>query len=309
MAGEWIAIDVGLETKPEVLELVDITGATNETVCWRLVRLWGWAATNCAEDGRAKITPDRLGRVIGADGAFVRSVAAVGWLSILEGDTAVEIPRFADRFSKSAKSRQLTARRQREYRERKPETGETTGETDISDPVTHQRYAPVTADRYAPVTHQRYHREERDRGETVPHPREGAALTNSKSPSGTWEDLRTAWNAGSGARWRSPRPPAGALDRLAEPDWFALAMQAIAAIPAASYFKTPPTLIQFCAPDFAARLASGDFVLHDKRRTAADAAKPPKAHWLQNMKPAPYRRPKESAALAASLKVPDEKTA
>ena len=49
MAGEWIPIDCNLGTKPEVLELVDVTGEPVEAVVYRLIQLWAW------EIGRAHV--------------------------------------------------------------------------------------------------------------------------------------------------------------------------------------------------------------------------------------------------------------
>ena len=40
MAGEWIPIDCNLGTTPEVLELVDVTGESVETVSGRKANVW-----------------------------------------------------------------------------------------------------------------------------------------------------------------------------------------------------------------------------------------------------------------------------
>ena len=40
MAGEWIPIDITLGSKPEVQELVDLTGQPVEVVVYRLLQLW-----------------------------------------------------------------------------------------------------------------------------------------------------------------------------------------------------------------------------------------------------------------------------
>ena len=49
MAGEWIPIDIGLGLKPEIQELVDLTGQTVETVVYRLIQVWGWVSINTAD--------------------------------------------------------------------------------------------------------------------------------------------------------------------------------------------------------------------------------------------------------------------
>jgi hypothetical protein len=64
MAGEWIAYDLALPSKPEVQELIDLTDDPIEVVVYRLLQLWGWASLHC-EEGKAKMTPTRLCRVVG----------------------------------------------------------------------------------------------------------------------------------------------------------------------------------------------------------------------------------------------------
>jgi hypothetical protein len=106
MAGEWIPIDCNLGTKPEVLELVDVTGVPVEAVVYRLIQLWSWAALNTA-DGTIRATPSRLGAVAGGDEAFWLAVERVGWLSFVNG--TVTIAGWDRRFSKTAKSRAIDA--------------------------------------------------------------------------------------------------------------------------------------------------------------------------------------------------------
>ena len=108
MAGEWIPIDITLGSKPEVQELVDLTGQPVEVVVYRLLQLWGWASLNSA-DGTARATPARLARVCGGDEPFWLSVEAVGWISF-SGDS-VTISKWADRFSGAAKARAVDRKR------------------------------------------------------------------------------------------------------------------------------------------------------------------------------------------------------
>ena len=79
MAGEWIPIDCNLGTKPEVLELVDVTGVPVEAVVYRLIQLWSWAAMNTA-DGVLRATPRRLAALAGGDEQFWLAVEQVGWV-------------------------------------------------------------------------------------------------------------------------------------------------------------------------------------------------------------------------------------
>ncbi len=108
MAGEWIPIDITLGSKPEVQELVDLTGQPVEVVVYRLLQLWGWASLNSA-DGTARATPARLARVCGGDEPFWLSVEAVGWISF--DNESVTISKWGDRFSSAAKARAVDRKR------------------------------------------------------------------------------------------------------------------------------------------------------------------------------------------------------
>ena len=125
MAGEWIPIDCNLGTKPEVLELVDVTGVPVEAVVYRLIQLWSWAALNTA-DGAIRATPSRLGAVAGGDEAFWLAVERVGWVSFLDGTVVIE--GWERRFSGAAKARAENARRACAYRARKARPEESRGE-------------------------------------------------------------------------------------------------------------------------------------------------------------------------------------
>lgn len=124
MAGEWIPIDCNLGTKPEVLELVDVTGVPVEAVVYRLIQLWSWAAMNTA-DGVLRATPRRLAAVAGGDEQFWLAVEQVGWVAFVN-DT-VEIVGWERRFSQAAKARQMAARRQDAYRLRSRDGGPSQG--------------------------------------------------------------------------------------------------------------------------------------------------------------------------------------
>jgi hypothetical protein len=113
MAAEWFPVDVSLDTKPEVQELVDLTGDPVEVIVFRLLKLWGWVQLNTA-DGRFRSTPARLGRICGGDASFWEAVAAVGWL-VFDGETA-QIPKWEERFGGAAKRRALKNRRQDKWR-------------------------------------------------------------------------------------------------------------------------------------------------------------------------------------------------
>ena len=108
MAGEWIPIDITLGSKPEVQELVDLTGQPVEVVVYRLLQLWGWASLNSA-DGTARATAARLARICGGDESFWLAVESVGWI-VFSGDS-VTISKWGDRFSGAAKARAVDRKR------------------------------------------------------------------------------------------------------------------------------------------------------------------------------------------------------
>jgi hypothetical protein len=113
MAAEWFPVDVSLDTKPEVQELVDLTGEPVEVIVFRLLKLWGWVQLNTA-DGRFRSTPARLGRICGGDAPFWEAVAAVGWIAF-DGEVA-QIPKWEERFGGAAKRRALKNSRQSKWR-------------------------------------------------------------------------------------------------------------------------------------------------------------------------------------------------
>ena len=113
MAAEWFPVDVSLDTKPEVQELVDLTGEPVEVIVFRLLKLWGWVQLNTA-DGRFRSTPARLGRICGGDAPFWEAVATVGWI-LFDGETA-QIPKWEERFGGAAKRRAQKNSRQSKWR-------------------------------------------------------------------------------------------------------------------------------------------------------------------------------------------------
>jgi hypothetical protein len=233
MAGEWIAYDLALPYKPEVQELIDLTDEPVEAVVFNLLRLWGWASMHCA-DGTARMTLPRLVRTCGANEEFWRSVASVGWLEIDETAATVAVPGWDRRFSQAAKSRIQARDREKAYDER---SGRPPMRERGKSP------APARGDKPSPA---------RGRLEEIrnppPPPRSDA-----------WESLRAAWNAGCGRPWKPATAPDGFDERLAEAGWLDQALAAIEALPACKFFRTPPTLIQFCKPGFVTRVLGGQY--------------------------------------------------
>ena len=234
MAGEWIPLDINLGAKPEVQELIDLTGQGVETVVYRLLQLWGWASMNSA-DGTVRATPGRMARVCGGDDAFWLAVQSVGWIVFDQEAGTAEIPGWGRRFSQAAKARACHSDRQSRYRDGR---------------VTVQRHESAT-------------RGEERREQIPPPPREAAQSKKKRTPPvphpAGWTVLQEAWNAGTGERWRSPVPPEQAADRLMEAGWMDRAAEAIGHLPKCAYFKTPVTLGQFCGVGFADRVLGGQY--------------------------------------------------
>jgi hypothetical protein len=151
MAGEWIPIDCNLGTKPEVLELVDVTGVPVEAVVYRLIQLWSWAALNTA-DGTIRATPSRLGAVAGGDEQFWLAVERVGWVSFVNG--TVVIAGWERRFSGASKARAQNARRACAYRAQKARPEESRGQ-DITGQENKIPAAPVATSDPPPASRSR----------------------------------------------------------------------------------------------------------------------------------------------------------
>ena len=265
MAGEWIAYDLALPDKPEVQELLDLTGEPLEVVVYRLLQLWGWASMHCV-DGTARMTIPRLVRTCGADETFWRAVASVGWLEIDETAATVAVPGWDRRFSQAAKSRAQHADRAKAQNERDPQRKR--GSRDgcaQAQPVP----APVRS------------RGEEIRGEVPPPPREAAQTADG------WHRLRAAWNDGAGPAsrrkpWKPAGPPDGAEGVLAEPGWLDEALAAIPRLAGCRFFDTPVTMIQFTRPGFVRKVLGEQF--DDPKAKAAVRSggldeRPPPREW------------------------------
>jgi hypothetical protein len=262
MAGEWIAYDLALPQKPEVQELIDTTGLPVQEVVFNLLQLWGWASLHCA-DGSARMTLPRLVRTCGATEEFWSAVAGVGWLEIDETVATVAVPGWDRRFSQAAKSRAQEADRKRAYEganpgRKRPGSPSDGGASDAPDGSPSDDTTPESR------------RGDRgDRGEVHHHPHEA------------WGKLLAAWNAGKGRKWTPATPPDGWAERIAEPGWFEVAMDAIGRIDECRYFKTPMTLIQFLKPGWAHKVLGGSFDNEKGQqrggRDFGDSPAPPKA--------------------------------
>jgi len=280
VAGEWIPIDCNLGTKPEVLELMDATGEPVEVVVWRLIQLWSWAAMNTA-DGQIVATPRRLIAVAGGDEAFWLAVERVGWIAF--AGSTMTICGWDRRFSRAAKARATHAQRQDTYRRRSRDGAPSQGGG-------------------ADVSLQERTGEERTEEEIQP----AAQVATSVPP-----------------KRRKRSQPAGGISWTADAGWQGITdadrTEWAAAYPACdvagellratSWLKANPSKAH--KSNWRRFVVSWLTRSQDKGGTnrtpgvRPDAKPPPKA-WKDEYRPAPYRRPKELAALTPDLSLKDE---
>ena len=252
MAGEWIPYDVCLATKPEVLELLDETGASADAVIGRLLQFWGWAALN-AEGGTARMTIDRLGRMFGGDAHFWNWVEKVGWLAVDSESGTVSIPGWEDRFSKTAKARALQQKRSAYSHECGPVDGVAPGAGRSS-------ARARTQDRAIERRESKESKERKEEETGLEPSASSSVLENtSEEDSAAWETLRAAWRQGPGKPWPSRTPPEKLEDRLREAGWLPMALRAIERLQGCKYFQSPVGLGQLVSKGFVDKIVAGDF--------------------------------------------------
>jgi hypothetical protein len=284
MAAEWFPVDVSLDTKPEVQELVDLTGEPVEVIVFRLLKLWGWVQLNTA-DGRFRSTPARLGRICGGESSFWEAVASVGWI-VFDGETA-QIPKWEERFGGAAKRRALKNRRQDKWRR--------TGGADVD-----AREAQVRLQARLPqdITGQDITEEDI----------QAAPVATSDPPKRRKRSQppdAVSWSAGAGwqgitdadrSEWSKAFPGAVLDQELAK-----------------------ATAWLHANPERAGKRKWRAFIVRwlgkcqdsgGTNRTPRNRPeeKPPPKVWRDQYQAAPYRRPREVAALAEGLKLKEENT-
>ena len=278
MAGEWIPIDCNLGTKPEVLELVDVTGQPVEVVAWRLIQLWSWAAMNTA-DGQIVATPRRLVAVAGGDEAFWLAVERVGWVSF--AGSTMTISGWDRRFSRAAKARATHAQRQDTYRRRSRDGAPSQG-GDASVSPQERTGQDRTEEEIQPAA-------------PVPTSKPAAARSRAK-PAVSW-DADAGWAGITDAdrqEWAQAFPAAVLDQELAKATAWLRANPKRAG--RRNWRRFVVGWLQRCQDKGGTNREPG--------RRPDDKA-PPKV-WKDQYRPAAYRRPHEVAAVASSLKLKEE---
>jgi hypothetical protein len=121
-----------------------------------------------------------------------------------------------------------------------------------------------------------------------------------------WDRFLAVWNSTErAAKWTPLMAPAGWVDLASYPGWIERARQAVARLPRCKFFENPLAVTKFF--EFVDRILAGEFDNAKKHRGYGQAEeKPPPSRWLDEYRPAPYRRPAEAEALATTLKLKDE---
>ena len=286
MAGEWIPIDCNLGTKPEVMEIVVLTGQPVEVVGWRLIQLWSWAAMNTA-DGVLRTTPATIGMVCGGDESFWQAVAEVGWLTF-DGKTCT-IAGWDKRFSKAAKARVNAAKRQDSFRKSRQSNAAPLRQRDDS----------VVVRNAGPSPEERRGEERREELKpaapvptSVPQKRTRSTATASISL-----DFDSGWQGITDAdrgEWREAYPAADIGQELAKANAWLKANPTKAK--RKNWRKFLVSWLSRCQDSGGSRRERGN----------RPDEKPPPQVWKDRYQPAPYRTPKESMELAATLRIKDE---
>ena len=281
MAGEWIPLDCNLGTKPEVLELVEETGLPVEVVCWRLIQLWSWAVMVTA-DGTVRATPARLGAVAGGDEAFWLAVERVGWVTFSNGTLVIN--GWDKRFSRAAKARLEDARRKAEKR-------------------VENRNVRTLSEK-CPEKNGLQERTVQERTEEEIQPAAPVATSDPpKRRKRSQPPDAVSWTADAGwagitdadrQEWRLAYPACDLASELAK---------------ATSWLRANPAKAH--KSNWRRFLVSWLTRSQDRGGTHREPGrrpdeKPPPKAWRDEYRPAPYRSPKEVAALAAGMKLKEE---
>ena len=278
MAGEWIPVDCNLATKPEVLEVAAATHEPIEVVVGRMVRLWSWA-WHVTADGTIRVPLAMLGMVAGGDEAYWQAVERAGWL-VVNGDT-ITIPGWEERFGNAAKRRLLDARAKSVRR--------------LSASCPHDERTDCGLE-------ERRGEEKREE-EYIP----AAPVPTSDPPkaSRTPAKPRISWDSESGwegitdsdrQQWATAYPGAVIDQELAKATAWLTANPSRAG--RRNWRRFLVGWLQRCQDKGGTNRTPG----------VRPEEKPPPKAWRDEYRPAPYRTPKEVAALAQTLKLKDEDT-
>ena len=125
MAGEWIKVEVSLDTKPEVFSIACELDRDPLHIVGMLWKVWAWADTHTLTGNAISVTTVTLDRLTNCQG-FADALRKVGWLEGRDG--LLSFPRFERHNGQTAKNRGLTAKRVAAHKSRKGNAQLTLGE-------------------------------------------------------------------------------------------------------------------------------------------------------------------------------------
>ena len=115
MAGDWIKMRSDLSDDPAVITMANSLAIPRLHVVGCLHCVWSWFDAQSRSGHAPRVTPAFLNERVGVTG-FAEAMRDVDWLDITE--TGLQVPKFEDHCSQSAKDRALTTRRKRASRSR-----------------------------------------------------------------------------------------------------------------------------------------------------------------------------------------------
>ena len=124
MAGEWIKVEVALDTKPEVFAMASALDRDPLHIVGMLWKVWAWADTHTLSGNAISVTSVTLDRLTNCPG-FSDALRKVGWLEGRDG--LLSFPRFERHNGQTAKDRALTAKRVALHKSRKGNDSVTLG--------------------------------------------------------------------------------------------------------------------------------------------------------------------------------------
>ena len=269
MAGEWIKMRIDLAADPAVIRIRRATGLDADAVVGKLHRLWSWADAHTADGFAAGLDAEWVDEFAGCQG-FAAAMIAAGWLAA--DDCGVRFANFDRHNGQPAKVRALRKNRMERIR----------GAARATDAPPEKRREEKNKDiQAAPVA-------------TSEPPKRRARSQHPDAVSWTadagWQGITDA----DRQEWAVAYPGAVLDQELAK---------------ATAWLKANP--------ERAGKRKWRAFIVRwlgkcqerggtNRATCSRPGEKPPPKAWKDEYRPAPYRRPREVAALAANLKLKDE---
>lgn len=269
MAGEWIKMRLDLASDPAVIRIRRAVGLDVDAVVGKLHRLWSWADAHTADGTAVGLDVEWVDETVAAPG-FGAAMVAAGWLEVLEN--GIRFANFDRHNGQPAKVRALKKDRMERFRGARSAT-----------------VAP-------PEEEKKKRREEKD----IP----TSSVPTSKPRAASSPGPKVAWSADSGwsgisdadrSEWSEAFPGAVIDQELAKAHAWLRANPKKAG--KRNWRRFLVGWLQRCQD-------RGGTASREPSHRAED--KPPPKRWIDEFKPAGYRRPREVVELAEKLRVKEE---